>query len=133
MPLYLYQHPTSKKVVEIIQHMNDIHEYEENGIKFKRIWINPQASFDTKADPFSAKDFAKVTNKKGTVGDLWSRSEEMSNERKNKDGEDKIQNEFFDKFAKSHKGKLHPKQQRDVATKKLNDLGVNIDYGDYGS
>lgn len=102
MPIYLYQNPNTKEIIEIIQSMNDTHEYKENGIKFDRIWSKPQASFDTKIDPHSAQDFVKKTGqKRGTVGDLWNTSAELAEKRGTPD--DKYNN-----WSKNRGGRKHP-------------------------
>ena len=127
MPYYLYEF--EGRVVEVFQHMNDIHEYEENGNKFKRIWNNPQMSVDTVSDPYSAKDFAKITNKPGRLGELWDRSAEMSAKRKDKDGVDFLKEKAYEKYEKKHKA-THPEKRKEMVEKKLDDMGVKISWGD---
>ena len=68
---YLYQNTKTKEVREVLQGMNDLHEYygdesePENG--WQRIYTVPTASIDTKQDPFSTNQFLDVTkSKKGT-------------------------------------------------------------------
>jgi predicted nucleic acid-binding Zn ribbon protein len=38
MPIYLYQNPETDEVLEVLQGMNDKHEYfDEQGIEWKRV------------------------------------------------------------------------------------------------
>lgn len=130
MASYLYKNPKTGEIIEVIQNMNDVHEYEENGVKFKRVFTKPGAAFDTIAiDPFSAKDFNRVTNKNGLVSDLWERSAELSEKRKDKEGRDNIKEKFYDDY-KSRKKREHPSRKREKALKKLNDAGISVDLGD---
>jgi hypothetical protein len=115
MPLYIYHHPDDEnKVVEIYQGMNDSHEYIVDGIKWKRIFTKPNAAIDTKVDPYSAKDFVKATNKKGTVGELMDRSKELSEKRKDKEGIDPVKEKIYDDYQKST-GKEHMEKKKDKA------------------
>lgn len=85
--IYVYEHPETGEREEVSQGMNDEHTYVKDGIKWNRVFLVPNASIDTKLDPFSSKDFAaKTSGKKGTVGDLLDRSREMAERRKDKDG-----------------------------------------------
>lgn len=128
MPNYLYQHPTTKKIVEVFQHMNDVHEYFEDKIKFQRIFTKPTASVDTKLDIYSAKDFAKVTNKSGgTIGELWDRSAELSAARADKEGIDPVKNTFYRNYEKQHKTK-HPEEKKEVSKKKLDEAGISVSW-----
>lgn len=131
MGIYLYQNPKTNEVVEIFQHMNDIHEYEKDGIKYKRVWINPQVSIDSLAtDPFSSKDFNRITNKKDTIGSLFDRSAELSEKRKEKEGIDKFKEGFYQDYSKKHKGQSHPEQKREKSKKKLDEMGINVNWGE---
>ena len=114
MPIYIFKHPQTGETREIIQGMNDAHEYESDGVKWERVFINPNAAIDTNsnADPFSEKDFVKVTaNKKGEkIGDIWDRSTELSEKRKDKVGAaDPVMKKYYENWSKKRKGKKHPK------------------------
>jgi len=110
MPLYTYEHPKTKKQVTIIQKMTDSHEYvDEKGVKWNRVFHVPQAATDTQIDPFSFNDFVKKTNnKKGTVGDLWDISADLSEKRKSKAGKDAIKEKTISDYEKKCKGVRHP-------------------------
>ena len=62
MPLYLFKHPTEEEYVEVFQGMKDKHEYfDENGLQWERRWTIPNASIDTKINPWNNEDFIRKT------------------------------------------------------------------------
>jgi len=107
MPIYIYQHPTKGIVKEIIQSVNDTHEYVENGIKWIRIFTVPEINTNVKLKAEStAKDFAEYTkNQKGTLGDLWDRSAELSSKREKIYGKDPVKEKFSKEASKRRKNK----------------------------
>ena len=108
MPIYIYQHPKNGKTVEIFQGMNDEHTYKDKkGVEWRRVFTAPTASIDANIDPFSEQAFIEKTGKnKGTVGDLWDRSKEMSLKRAEKrDGEDPVMKAYYKAATKKRKGK----------------------------
>jgi len=116
MPIYLYQNPKTKKVKEIIQSVNDIHEYFEDGLKWDRIFTAPELNTNDKLTAeSSAQQFSELTGKqKGTMGDLWDRSKELSDKRKKLyGGEDPVKKKYYDDWSKKRKGKIHPKKRSD--------------------
>ncbi len=131
MPNYLFQN--GNQIHEVFFHMNDAKVYNgPNGDQpnqWKRVWTKPQASIDTKVDPYSSKDFVKATNKKGTVGDLWDRSKELSQVRADKDGLDPVRQQYFKNFSKRRHGKKHPEQQRQDSVVELKKAGITVDWG----
>jgi hypothetical protein len=110
MPLYTFEHPKTKKTIDLVQSMNAPHEYtDEKGVKWNRVFSKPNASVDTSIDPFSAKDFINKTNKKGmTVGDMWDISAGLSDKREKKAGKDAVKEKAIKDYAKKCHGKLHP-------------------------
>lgn len=131
MPLYIYAHPKTGETVEIIQRMTETHEYVKDGVAWKRVWTKPQMSVDAApVDPYNPKDFIKATNKKGSVGELWDRSAELSAKREQKDGIDHIREKHYDRYEKEHKGQMHPQRKREKGAKKLKDAGISVDWGD---
>jgi hypothetical protein len=103
MPCYLYANPKNpKQVVEVYQGMNDVHEYEVDGVKWERVWTVPQATIDTDLDPFNQNQFIEKTGKNnGKLGDVWERSAELSAKRADKrDGVDPIKQKHFDNYRK---------------------------------
>lgn len=126
--IYIYKNPKKEEYKEILQGMNEKHEYSENGVKWERVYTVPCMSVDSKIDPFSKEDFVKKTgSKRGTMGDLMDKSAELSEKRKSITGEDPIQRKFFDKYAKKRKGKLHPNDPKRYS--KLNKMGASFTMG----
>ena len=110
MPLYLYRHPETEEVIEVLQSMKDEHVYfDEEGVEWKRVWTVPQASIDTDVDPFSPTAFLEKTKGKGSIGDLMDRSKDLSEKRKEVIGEgrDPVEQTAFDNYAKARNGKRH--------------------------
>jgi hypothetical protein len=115
MPAYLYQHPETEEVKEIIQGMNEDHEFiDEDGIKWNRLWSSPQLNTEAGIDPWSKNDFLdKTKDTKGNMGDLWDRSKEMSESRaKENDGVDPVKEKYFKKYSKERMGARHPDQKK---------------------
>jgi hypothetical protein len=99
VPEYLYQNPNKPEEVKaIFQGMNDLHEYEEGGVKWDRVFTVPQASIDADLDPFNQNQFLEKTGKNnGKLGDVWERSAELSQKRADKrDGVDPIKKKFYE-------------------------------------
>ncbi len=106
--LYLYENPSTGEIKEIHQSINDKHEYFEGGNRWNRVFTTAQISNSTKCDPNSVKDWSNKTKQGNfTVGDLWDKSAELSEKRKDKDGIDKVQNSYFDNYSKKRRGIKH--------------------------
>lgn len=109
MPLYIYTNEETGEVKEVLQSMNEEHTYEENGVKWKRIWTIPQGSIDANIDPFSLTQFKEKTNKKDSVGSLIDRAKELSEKRAAKSGgKDPLKQKWFKDYSKKRHGKRHP-------------------------
>jgi len=109
MPIYIYQHPINKKTKELIQSIHDKHEYiDENNIKWDRIFTVPQLNTEgTLSANTTEKQFSEYTkNKKGTIGDLWDRSKELSEKRKKIYGKDPLKEKYEKDWSKKRKGKV---------------------------
>lgn len=116
MPQFDYQHPDGR-IITLYQGMNEQHEYkDEDGVKWKRLFSIPNSVIDSiySINPYNSKEFVNVTSKKkGSVGDLFQLSAELSEKRKNKDGFDKIENKSFDKYEKDRViGTIHPLRRK---------------------
>lgn len=111
MPVYIYQNPKTLEVKEIVQSVHDVHEYIENKIKWNRIYTIPQISTEEKLNINSTeKDFARITGKKkGTLGDMFDASKELSEKREKIYGKDPVKEKYFKEWSKKRKGKKHPK------------------------
>ncbi len=136
MPLYLYENKETGEVLEVLQGMNDTHEYHgedgsEKGL-WRRVYVNPNMSTDTKLDPFSSDSFrASTVGKNDTYGQLFERSAEASEMRAAKNGGvDPVKQKYYDDYKKKRNGKLHPGEQKDKFKKsieKANKAGINVE------
>ena len=108
MPLYVFQHPESGEVVEVVLGMNDDKFYmDEKGTEWNRVFLAPNANIDADIDPFSSKGFVDKTNTKGSMGDILERSKEISDKRKDKLGYDPVQQKYFKEYSKKRRGMKH--------------------------
>lgn len=118
MPIYLYQHNKTKQIKEVIQSMNDVHEYHgDKDIKedgWERIYTVPMASVDTNQDPFSQNQFLDITkNKKGTYGNMLDYSNELSEKRSAIIGApDPIKEKYYKDYSKNRRGAKHPDKMK---------------------
>jgi|8_EtaG_2_1085327.scaffolds.fasta_scaffold00237_14 predicted nucleic acid-binding Zn ribbon protein len=124
MPEYIYENPDTGEQVTVLQSIHEEHVYEIKGVQYNRVYTIPNASIDTKIDPFSAKEFREKA-KASTVGDLWDQSAEASHRRTEKAGEDPIKKKFFEDYAKSRKGAKHPQDP----SSKSDSVTQNFDIG----
>lgn len=114
-----YHFSSAPKIGEIVT--------DESGKKWKRVASRLSSNVDTKIDPFSEKDFLKKTAKKGKMGDLWERSKELSEMRKNKNGgKDPVAEKFYTEYENKYKH-AHPEKKKQEAKEKLNKLGVSLE------
>ena len=111
MPFYIFEHPETKEKREIRQRMKDAHEYtDDTGVKWNRVFLASNMSIDSMPDVDCTKSLANSTsNKKETIGDIQDRAKEASEKRKEKNGYDHIQSNWFDSYAEKRGGKRHPK------------------------
>lgn len=112
MPIYLYQHPQTQEVKEIIQRMNETHEYTENGIQWQRIFIAPNGAETTVSNlnPFDKKAFMEKTGKMRNItqGDLWDISADLSKKRERILGKDPIKEKTKQQYSEKCGGIPHP-------------------------
>ena len=110
MPFYIFEHPETQERVEVRQRMKDAHEYiDANGLKWDRVFLSNNMAIDSRPDAFSKSALTNSTsNKKETIGDLQDRAKEASEKRKEKDGYDTMQNQWFSDYSKRRKGQKHP-------------------------
>jgi len=105
MPIYLFKNPTSNKIVQVYQEMNAEHSYSENGIKYERVFTVPNAAIDSEIDPNSAQQFVEKTGKmKGTLGEIWDYSKELSEKRAKSSGVDPVRQQAEASYSKKRKG-----------------------------
>ena len=113
MPVYTFINPDTEKEIDVVQKMNEPHVYvDENGLEWKRKWTLPNATIDAEIDPFDKQAFSRKIDGgtgKGSVGELWDRSRELSEKRKQKLGYDPVKKKFLEDYSKDRKGKTLPK------------------------
>jgi hypothetical protein len=130
MPIYLYKNPETEDVIEVLQGINEAHEFSQNGIKFERVFCIPNVAVDSRIDPYNSKSFVEKTrNKKGTIGDLLKESQELS-ERRGGEKSDPIKNQFYKNYEKEN-GVRHSSQianeKTQKAKEKLKKIGISIE------
>lgn len=112
MPTYTYRNPLTNDTIEVIQSMNEPHVYETDGVTWQREFSVPNASIDTIWDSMNPKDFVEKTrNKRGTLGDLYDKAEELSKQREKIVGKDTVKEKAYKKYEKET-GKRHPFREK---------------------
>ena len=109
MGIYIYQNPKTGEVVEVLQSINDKHEYaDQNGVKYNRIFTVPHTAIDSQIDAFSSKDFVEKTRRKNmSIGELWDASRDASDKREATQGKDSVKDTHFKNYSKVRKGIKH--------------------------
>ena len=112
MPFYTYINPDTEEVIDVAQSINENHVYiDKNGLEWRRVFTVPEVNTHgtLKADT-TEKQFSDYTkNEKGSIGDLYDRSAELSEKRKKIYGKDPVKKKYFNDWSKKRKGKIHPK------------------------
>jgi len=122
MPQYLYKKPNEELYVEITQSMSEVHRFiDKDGLEWKRVWQVPHAIVKSVSNmnPFNIREHVEKTgNMKGSVGNLWDISREMSEKRSEKiGGEDPIKREYFNNYEKENKTKHFADKKTKFETK----------------
>jgi predicted nucleic acid-binding Zn ribbon protein len=109
MPIYLFQHPKTKEVKEIIQRMSESHTFiDDKGVSWTRIFVNPQVAFNTQISATDSKSFVEKTRGKNySLGQLWDMSAELSAKREGMSGVDEVRVKAEDAYKKKTQ-KKHP-------------------------
>ena len=109
MPIYIFQHPKTKEVKEIVQRMSESHVFtDEAGVRWKRIFVNPQVAFNTQISATDSKSFVEKTRGKNySLGQLWDMSAELSSKREGTSGVDEVRVNAEDAYKKKTQ-KRHP-------------------------
>jgi hypothetical protein len=132
MPNYEFESQDGQEYTTLFYHFSAAPKIgeviiDENGKQWKRIASALNANTDSKIDPFSEKDFLKKTNKRGKMKDLWNRSKELSEKRKDKNGGvDPIAEKFYSDYESKFKHK-HPEKKKQECKKNLEKLGVTLE------
>jgi hypothetical protein len=113
MPEYLYENPETGEIIEVNQSISEDHTYSEEGLEFNRIFTIPNMSVDADSDPFSAEQFRQKTKAmKGSMGDMWDYSKELSDKRKESHGgTDPIRQKAEKEYSKKRKGIKYKEKQ----------------------
>jgi len=101
---------------------------DDEGVEWKRVFSMPQASQNTKIDPYNPSDFVEKTRtKKGTYGDLLDASKELSEHRAkdSADGVDPVQKKFFKDYKDKRHGVEHLREKEQT---KVHKEGFTISY-----
>tara|TARA_R110000751_G_scaffold260477_2_gene359831 strand:- start:3837 stop:4178 length:342 start_codon:yes stop_codon:yes gene_type:complete len=106
MPEYLFENPETGEVISVTQGIDEKHTYSEEKKEFNRVFTVPNASIDSDVDPFSAQRFTEKTkNMKGTMGDIWDYSAEMSDKRKKaNNGVDPVRKKAEKSYSNKRRG-----------------------------
>ncbi len=128
MPLYTFLNELTGEYKDILMSMQDSHEYtDDTGYKWTRIFYSPQASIDTKFDPWDSKDFVnKSRNKAGTLGQIMDTSAELSQKRADTEGVDPLKEKKYSDY-KERVGKDHIHVLKQKAADRLKKMDVVIE------
>lgn len=115
MPQYLFYNTETEEYKEVFFSMNDDKIFngdngDQEGLWVRR-WTVPNASIDSLSNtsPFDTRAHVEKTGKmKGTMGDLFNVSKEMSERRADKIGSvDPVKVKYFKDYAKKNNGAKH--------------------------
>lgn len=88
--------------------MLEEHRYSENGVEWRRVFMPPQLAMGARSNDTSERAFIEKTrNMRGSIGDLWDYSSELSQKRAQKEGKDVVKEKFYEDFSKKRGGKVH--------------------------
>lgn len=112
MPQYTYLNEETGETVDVIQTMREEHRYfGEDGKEWKRVFYSPNASVNSlsNTNPFDTRSHVEKTGQmKGSLGDLFNISKEMSERRQDKiGGEDPVKRKFFNDYKEKNNGAKH--------------------------
>ena len=122
MPLYTYKRESTGEHRDVLQSMNDRHCYSGvNGDEqdWRRVFLSPNASIDTNIDPNNRAKFAETTaSKKGTMGDMFDYSKELSDKRAAQNGGiDPVKKKYFENYSKERNGAKHFEEMKTYENK----------------
>lgn len=129
MPYYEFLNEKTGETKNIFFNMNDKKEYIDNdGYQWIRQFISPNASINSKIDPFDhKKSLEKLKETRGTIGDMQDFSKEQSLKRADKLGhQDPVRQKFYDKYAAERGGKRHIEERKELLQKNLKDAQIKI-------
>ena len=107
MPIYCFEHPKTGEQKEILLGINDKHEFvDDKDVRWNRVYSFNLCVKGGQLDPWNNKDYLRKTGEmKGTIGDMWDLSKEMSERRaKDNGGIDPIKEKKLAEDKKVRKG-----------------------------
>ncbi len=127
MPLYCFTNSDESEYVDVFFHMNDNKVYVgPDGKEWRRVYTSPNASIDSKIDPFSSRDFVEKTGrKKGNLGNLMDAAKDASLARAQKVGKDPVREKWLSDYKATNKVDYFDSSKDKVVKKN----GVTIDFG----
>ena len=127
MPQYTFTNHDESEYLDVFFHMNDKKVFiGPDGKEWRRVYTSPNASIDSKIDPFSSRDFVEKTGrKKDNYGSLLDRAKEASIARTQKEGFDPVKKKWLDTYEKTNNTKFFDSSKDKVIKKN----GVTIDFG----
>jgi hypothetical protein len=127
VPLYCFTNSDESEYVDVFFHMNDNKVYVgPDGKEWRRVYTSPNASIDSKIDPFSSRDFVEKTGrKKGNLGNLMDAAKDASLARAQKVGKDPVREKWLSDYKATNKVDYFDSSKDKVVKKN----GVTIDFG----
>jgi hypothetical protein len=109
MPIYVFSHPKTGEIKEVLLPVSDCIVYSEGGVIWNREYAFNVAVKDSPVDPWKKNDFLRKTGEmKGNVGDMIDLSAELSEKRAERSGgRDPIKSQYFKEYSAARKGKRH--------------------------
>ena len=107
MPIYTFEHPDTGEVREVLQKMTDSHEYEAEGVEWRRVWACPNAAIDSEIDGSKENFLKHISERKGTYGEVMDASREASEKRIKKYGRDTVKEKYFKEYSEKRHGMKH--------------------------
>ena len=112
MPTYLFQHPQTRELKEVLQKMNEPHSYvDDEGTEWQRVFLSPNMAVDghgMNADTTSEEFVRRTKEKNYNLGEMWELSSELSKKREQGAGKDHVKEKTSKAYTKKCKGKKHP-------------------------
>ena len=112
MPIYIYQHPGTKELKEVLQKMNEPHSFiDKDGVEWDRVFTTPNMAVNDgliNADTTCEEFVRKTRNKNYNLGEMWELSDQLSKKREKIGGKDHVKEKTSKAYTKKCKGKRHP-------------------------
>jgi hypothetical protein len=112
MPQYTFLNEETNETIDVIMSMKEPHVYiDKDGKEWSRVFYAGQASVDSHYNCWSQQKFLEKTNTpRATMGDIFDRSAELSEKRKQETGHtDPIREAAEKKYSATRKGRRYQK------------------------